>query len=71
MKSSVRVSIPDGAEENAGTTVMTTLYELIEAIRAQLPRDDDQIVAQTVFHLIKTKKIKFASPPRGRQIVWS
>ena len=60
----------EGEGSTSEKLVRTTLYELIEAIRSQLPRDDDHIVAQTVYHLIKSGKIKFAGPPKYRQPWW-
>jgi predicted DNA-binding protein len=53
------------------TYVRTTLYELIEAISAKLPRDDDLTVAQAVLHLIRTGKIKFTGRASTRKVTWS
>ena len=42
-------------------TITTTLYELIKAIGEEMQPGEDWLVAETVFHLFATGKVKFSN----------
>jgi hypothetical protein len=46
-------------EERAPTMIKTTLYDLIDAIRTELPADEDELVVATVLYILKSGRIRF------------
>ena len=40
-------------------TIQTTLYDLIEAISAEVKPDEEDLVVATIVHLLASGKIKF------------
>ena len=41
------------------TTIETTLYELIEAVSDEVKSGEDELVAESVLHLLDTGQVKF------------
>jgi len=58
-------SVREGKSGHPKTaTVVTTLYDLIEAISEEMKSGEDSLVVQTVLHLIDTGKLKFLTVPQ-------
>ena len=46
------------------TNIVTSLYDLIEAISEEITAGEDGAIAQTVMHLVDTGRLKFISIPK-------
>lgn len=51
------------------STIHTTLYDLIEAISAEVAPGEDDLVTATLVHLINSGRIKFADDWRDLQVI--
>jgi hypothetical protein len=51
------------------STIHTTLYDLIEAISAEVGPQEDHLVTATLVHLINSGRVKFADDARQLQVV--
>ena len=53
------------------TSIETTLYDLIEAISEEIKTGEDHLIAQTVFHLINSGRLKFIDIPKDFKSICS
>jgi hypothetical protein len=53
------------------SSIHTTLYDLIEAISAEVAPGEDDLVTATLVHLINSGRLKFADDWRELQVVCS
>jgi hypothetical protein len=51
------------------STIHTTLYDLIEAISAEVGPEEDHLVTATLVHLINSGRVKFADDVRELRVV--
>jgi len=49
--------------------ITTTLYDLVEAISAEVTPDDDRLVAATVMHLINSSRARFVGSRKTLAVV--
>jgi hypothetical protein len=64
MKTSTSHSAVAQAKSQEPTTIQTTLYDLIAAVRAEVGADDDDLVITTVVHLLNSHRPRFIGPAR-------
>jgi hypothetical protein len=53
----------------ASTTIVTTLYDLIEAISAEVEPGEDDLIIATVMHLLNSGRVKFTGDWRNAKVV--
>jgi hypothetical protein len=64
---SIPAQVPAEVES---TTIETTLYELIEAIGAEVePGEDDLLIIATMVHLLNSGQVKFTGDWKNARIV--
>jgi hypothetical protein len=51
------------------TTVETTLYELVEAIGAEVEPGEDDLIIATVVHLLNSGRVKFIGDWKNAKVV--
>jgi hypothetical protein len=51
------------------TTVETTLYELVEAIGAEVEPGEDDLIIATVVHLLNSGRVKFTGDWKNAKVV--
>jgi hypothetical protein len=57
------VTDPSPDETRSSTTIRTTLYDLIEAISAEVEPEEEHLVVATVVHLFQSGQITFLRDP--------
>lgn len=58
------------AQSHADTgTIHTTLYDLIEAISAEVGPQEEHLVTATLVHLLNSGRVKFADDARQLRVV--
>ena len=63
---SIPTQVPEDTEP---TTVATTLYELVEAISAEVEPGEDDLIIATVVHLLNSGRVKFTGDWRNARVV--
>ena len=63
---SILAQVPASAEP---TTVETTLYDLIDAISAEVEPGEDDLIIATVVHLLNSGRVKFTGDWRNAKVV--
>jgi hypothetical protein len=63
---SVLAQVPADAES---TTITTTLYDLIEAVSAEVDPGEDDLIIATVMHLLNSGRVKFTGDWRNARVV--
>jgi hypothetical protein len=51
------------------STIHTTLFDLIEAISAEVGPQEDHLVTATLVHLINSGRVRFADDGRRLQVI--
>ena len=51
------------------TTIQTTLYDLIAALSAEVPFDNDGILTATVVHFLNTHRVTYTGSLAGYRLV--
>ena len=50
-------------------TIQTTLYDLIAALSAEVPLDDDDLLTATVVHFLNTHRVTYTGALAGYRLV--
>lgn len=59
MKTLAKASNGSFMPQRRTVSIQTTLYELIEAVSEEVPEREEFLIAQTVYHMMKSNQLKW------------
>jgi len=59
MKTLMYAFPPAGSGSPRSTTIQTSLYDLVEAIAAEIRPDEEALVTATAVHVLRSRRAKF------------